>query len=133
MITRNQVENLNGRLGIRKGKILHTALIRKWKEQNECCGYCGRQTADDQILISHAMPVPKGGRNTIHNVVLACKSCVALKGSLTLEEWEEKQAELADLEPLIAEVGEEFLEEGKFLIDWEEEELMLHGELDFIC
>ena len=133
MISRKTTENLNNRLGKRSGRIIHVLLLEKLANQGNCCAYCGKSFKETGITIDHVIPTNRGGRNTIHNVVLSCRPCNTVKGGLTLEEWQEKQAELADLESLIAEVGEEFLEEGKYLIDYEEEELMLHGELDFIC
>lgn len=41
------------------------------------CAYCGARGPLEQ---DHVIPVARGGRHTIHNVVPACRSCNATKG-----------------------------------------------------
>lgn len=48
------------------------------------CAYCG--TAK-QLTIDHIVPVSKGGKNMVGNIVPACKSCNSSKGAKDYEEW----------------------------------------------
>ena len=40
--------------------------------------------------VEHAMPLGRGGDNTIENLVLACWSCNKLKGNEVFEHWRDK-------------------------------------------
>jgi 5-methylcytosine-specific restriction endonuclease McrA len=44
---------------------------------HHCCAYCG---ASGPLEQDHVIPVARGGRHTMHNVVPACRSCNATKG-----------------------------------------------------
>lgn len=48
------------------------------------CAYCGVQPWTD---VDHVIPVSRGGRHTIGNVLPACRSCNASKSSRLLVEW----------------------------------------------
>lgn len=45
------------------------------------CAYCN---ADAELTMDHIEPLAKGGEHNTENVVAACGSCNAAKGSTTL-------------------------------------------------
>lgn len=52
------------------------------------CGYCQRGVQWDQISLDHRQPISRGGSLwEAENLILACKDCNMLKGSLTEEEF----------------------------------------------
>jgi 5-methylcytosine-specific restriction endonuclease McrA len=51
------------------------------------CAYCERPATSQD----HVVPLSRGGRHTIGNVVPACGSCNSSKGSLLLVEWRSRQ------------------------------------------
>lgn len=48
------------------------------------CIYCG---STDSIQADHVIPIAKGGRHSIGNLVPACTKCNQSKGSKLLSEW----------------------------------------------
>lgn len=48
------------------------------------CAYCA---SDGPLERDHVWPISRGGRHTRDNVVPACRSCNASKGSRILAEW----------------------------------------------
>lgn len=48
------------------------------------CAYCGERPATS---IDHVIPLSRGGRHSIGNILPACGSCNSQKGTLTLSEW----------------------------------------------
>lgn len=74
----------------------HGWLARAWTS-NPHCRYCGVRTTDPReayrsdgthATTDHVLPRSRGGGNP-DNRVIACRDCNALKGDLTLEEFEE--------------------------------------------
>lgn len=53
-------------------------------ERGKACAYCG---APGEFQWEHIIPVSRGGPNTIDNMVLACASCNAAKGTRDPFEW----------------------------------------------
>lgn len=51
---------------------------------NSPCFYCG---GSKQIQADHVIPVKRGGRHSIGNLVPACKFCNVSKGSKLVSEW----------------------------------------------
>lgn len=52
---------------------------------HNCCAYCNKPPIDDASLtIDHVKPKSKGGEDKTSNVIPACRSCNAAKGS---EDW----------------------------------------------
>lgn len=74
--------------------------IEEWAEVlkffNHECAYCGSREGLEQ---EHIVPVNKGGRYVIGNIVPACRSCNASKGSKNMQEWYSK-SEVFDQERL---------------------------------
>ena len=51
---------------------------------NNSCAYCGAKVS---LTRDHVIPVSKGGINTKHNIVPACKSCNSSKHNNDVVEW----------------------------------------------
>lgn len=49
------------------------------------CFYCG--TRAEPLALDHVVPISKGGRHSIGNLVSACKSCNSSKNDKYLAEW----------------------------------------------
>ena len=52
------------------------------------CFYCG---ATERLTVDHVIAVARGGRDSIGNLVSACKSCNSQKRDLTIMEWRKKR------------------------------------------
>ena len=52
------------------------------------CFYCGKK---DRIEADHIIPVSKGGRHSIGNLVSACRWCNASKGNRLLSDWKRER------------------------------------------
>lgn len=50
----------------------------------QACGYCG---ATENMSIDHVVPLSRGGKHTVDNLLPACRSCNSSKGNKLLEEW----------------------------------------------
>ena len=48
--------------------------------QNHLCWYCGKR-CKGRLTQDHIIPLSKGGAHTLHNVIGACRSCNAKKGT----------------------------------------------------
>ncbi len=55
------------------------------RDQN-ICGYCGDQYADDELEREHILPFSRGGRDNWMNVVSSCRPCNQRKADKTPEE-----------------------------------------------
>jgi 5-methylcytosine-specific restriction endonuclease McrA len=51
---------------------------------NNSCAYCGSK---GDMTIDHVVPLSRGGRHCIANLLPACERCNANKGNYTLVEW----------------------------------------------
>ena len=52
------------------------------------CFYCG---SSNEIQTDHIIPISKGGRHSIGNIVASCRKCNQSKGSKFLSEWKYKK------------------------------------------
>lgn len=69
---------------------ISTKLRRQvFQRDGEVCAYCGDTTGP--FHIDHRKPVAKGGKDTLGNLTVACRSCNLSKGCKTTEEWKGKQ------------------------------------------
>jgi len=65
--------------------------IKRVKEFDNTCAYCGESPEEGELLeIEHLIPLSRGGYHRLENVVPACPSCNKRKGSMTYEEFLEK-------------------------------------------
>jgi 5-methylcytosine-specific restriction endonuclease McrA len=53
---------------------------------DRCCAYCD-QPIEGQPDPDHVIPLSRGGRNDISNVVPVCRHCNVDKCDLTMDEW----------------------------------------------
>jgi 5-methylcytosine-specific restriction endonuclease McrA len=51
------------------------------------CAYCGKRCGKKSRSIDHLTPLSRGGKHSIHNIVLACKGCNTEKDNMTLIEY----------------------------------------------
>lgn len=58
------------------------------KLDNQLCFYCG---SSNKLTMDHIIPVVRGGRHSVGNLLTACKSCNSQKGSKTIQEWRKLQ------------------------------------------
>lgn len=73
------------------GDFRYSELMRVYLRQGQVCAYC------ELPIIGlpdpeHVLPLSRGGRNDITNLVAACRACNADKNDLTLTEWAEDRA-----------------------------------------
>ena len=52
---------------------------------NRPCFYCGLKV--QKITLDHVIPISKGGRHSIGNLVAACMPCNASKGNKFITQW----------------------------------------------
>lgn len=63
--------------------------IQEWdelvKEYGNSCAYCGCN--DVKMTMDHVIPITKGGRHSMDNIVPACGICNSSKNNKLLDEW----------------------------------------------
>ncbi|MFE1089564.1 HNH endonuclease [Streptomyces albidoflavus] len=57
-----------------------SAVLARWGHR---CGYCNAPATH----LDHITPLAAGGRDVLANVIPACASCNASKGTLSLAQW----------------------------------------------
>lgn len=69
-------------------------LMRLKSRNRNQCSYCGIQLNvgngrdfPNSLQWDHVIPLSRGGRNSIGNIVPACRSCNIAKGASTVMEW----------------------------------------------
>ena len=72
---------------IRNGDV-RTVTDRDWRRlcarYNNCCAYCGEAKP---LAMDHIVPVTRGGRHAIGNLLPACRSCNSRKRTRLIVEW----------------------------------------------
>lgn len=67
---------------------VYRVTVADWKKilnaYNHCCAYCGVRK---EMTIDHVVPLSRGGRHCVANLVPACLRCNLSKGSQTIIEW----------------------------------------------
>ena len=69
-----------------------------FKRDQFTCQYCGRKAPDIVLHVDHIMPVSKGSKNNLMNLVTSCMDCNLGKGSTALSDQStlEKQRRQAE-------------------------------------
>ena len=65
--------------------VLEKEMKRLYRQK---CFYCG---ANDQITVDHIIPISRGGRHSIGNLLPACKPCNQSKHKKTITEWKVRE------------------------------------------
>ena len=73
------------------GHYRYTDIMRQYRKQGLVCAYC-RKPCDGLPDPEHVIPISRGGRNDMSNLVAACRPCNADKRDLLLTEWAEDRA-----------------------------------------
>lgn len=83
---RNAQEQLRKarKLGSESRKVTARDLRYIKNRQQDCCYYCGTR---GDLAIDHVIPLAKGGRHAIGNLVGACQRCNSQKCAMLLIEW----------------------------------------------
>ena len=86
---KNKLDNHRRRAG---GRVTVSAWLSKLKEYKWSCAYCLTDFSTDhcKLEIEHIIPISRGGKHEINNLVPSCKKCNRQKGELTIEEWMSK-------------------------------------------
>lgn len=78
---------------MRSGDVSKDDLEIMWKKSGGICHYCGESVGSFRarpsipIGFDHVMPLSRGGRHTVSNLVVCCTSCNQRKANKTPEEW----------------------------------------------
>jgi len=79
----------NRRRLVRDNPFTVAVLERDWRRlvnrYGGCCAYCGDRP--NKLHIDHVVPVSRGGRGGIGNILPACATCNVSKHALLLVEW----------------------------------------------
>lgn len=68
------------------GDFTLTQIVKQYAKQGNTCAYC-KQPAIGLPDPEHVLPLSRGGRNDMSNLVASCRACNTSKGDLTLSEW----------------------------------------------
>jgi hypothetical protein len=63
-------------------------LYEQYKEQGECCLYCGDKTPFELITRDHFYPVSKG-HTLQNNKIFSCRKCNSTKGNMSLDDFKQ--------------------------------------------
>ena len=67
-----------------KGNGIYLVKITELKKLlSKSCFYCGKKSEH----IDHVMPISRGGKHSIGNLVASCGACNSSKGNKTIMEW----------------------------------------------
>jgi hypothetical protein len=91
------------------------ARFEVFKRDGFRCQYCGAAAPDVLLVVDHLLPVAKGGKNNLLNLVTACQPCNAGKSDRTLDD----QSALAKQRDQLTELGER-REQLEMMIRWKE-------------
>ena len=64
--------------------------IRIWNKLSGHCAYCGCEIKFKEMQADHVVPLYRGGKDEIDNLLPACRSCNHYKSTLTVEEFREQ-------------------------------------------
>lgn len=62
-------------------------VVAMWKQYyGYHCAYCTSECSDD-LTLDHVVPRSKGGKNTVSNLVVACRICNEAKANKAVEQF----------------------------------------------
>lgn len=61
-------------------------LKRRFLKLDPRCTYCRKLTTPETATLDHLIPISKGGRTILENVVLSCRDCNVKKGNKVRDE-----------------------------------------------
>jgi len=63
--------------------------VETWEDikayYNNCCSYCGEKSSN--LTVDHIVPISRGGKNALSNMVPACPHCNCSKNNKDLIDW----------------------------------------------
>lgn len=65
----------NRRRLIKRDGSVDTNMILEMKNKNNRCYWCDNKLIDNNYHLDHYIPLSKGGKHTIENIVISCPSC----------------------------------------------------------
>nr|WP_227820285.1 HNH endonuclease [Agromyces aureus] len=65
--------------------------MRQYRRQGYVCAYC-EAPCSGLPEPEHVVPLSRGGRNDMTNLVAACRTCNSDKNDMTLNEWQTDRA-----------------------------------------
>ena len=65
--------------------------LRLLKRDGNQCRYCSIVLTIETATVDHVIPLSKGGKDSLDNLVLACKPCNNDKADLLLSEWRKRR------------------------------------------
>lgn len=84
-----------------------------FKRDKFTCKYCGAKAPDVIVEVDHIVPVAKGGKNNMLNLVTACKACNGGKSDKPLCDTASIDASRAQADAI-----QERLEQSRMMIEW---------------
>jgi 5-methylcytosine-specific restriction endonuclease McrA len=83
----NRQTNYKRRLNIAEDKITSQEWLELCQLLEYHCAYCDEVIPFNKLTMDHIIPLSRGGKHCITNILPACNSCNCSKGSKTLEEF----------------------------------------------
>lgn len=94
------------------GKISEAVKMELIAEYGDSCNFCGetKLAKTRRISFDHIVPFDKGGSNDISNIQILCRSCNAIKGTKSQEEFETYMRKREELPYMLDELAKIFPE-----------------------
>ena len=71
-----------------KGATVEKITKKQWEGVLDSFGHrCAYCLKSKKLAMDHMVPIAKGGRHALNNVVPACQSCNSSKGTKSMMEW----------------------------------------------
>ena len=67
-----------------------------YRKTRGCCKYCGVKLQFEEMVITHKVPLSRGGMDATANLIPTCLPCNEMKGSMTHRELRRKRKRLRE-------------------------------------
>lgn len=67
-------------------------VVALWIALDRRCAYCLANTSLSLLQVEHVVPLSRGGRNGLTNILPSCGACNADKSDRTPSEWDDDRA-----------------------------------------